>query len=89
MVDFHGKEFMASAFSFQPYSFVDNKNGKHSGFEYKIARELSTALNLDMKVDLPTDKQWWGNEIAPGNWSGGFVQCTQKQVFSFLFRLTQ
>ena len=70
LIDFSGKTFRASAFTFAPYSMMDFKNEKYDGIEFHIANESAHALNLIMKLHTPADGYTWGVESSPDVWTG-------------------
>ena len=46
------------------------KEGKHSGYEYRIAETVVKSLNMKLEVSLPPDGVYWGRTYPDGTSDG-------------------
>ncbi|XP_046572372.1 glutamate receptor ionotropic, kainate 5-like isoform X1 [Haliotis rubra] len=78
---FNGRLFVASTMRWAPFTFVKNISGEltFEGLCVDMLHELSLRLNFTYRVKYPIDGEW-GQEIAPGLWTGMVGELQNNQI---------
>ncbi len=69
-LDYNNLDFRAVAFTFAPYTVLNNDNTDHDGYEFNIANEVARALKLNLIVKTPTTGFMWGVSDGNGSYTG-------------------